>query len=460
MGRIFLNHLGGTRLFSCASCDTPLTNRSELISTRFTGATGRAFLFNHVVNLNYSEVQDRVMLTGRHMVRDVACKNCEAKLGWVYEFATEENQRYKEGRVILERALVTESEGFEEHVGNDNWCKLCKNSYEREQQLACLSQQNNKQWPHDISPAWELWAKNSCFSQQDTVISVSWSAQTENLVGYDKGWWTWRPCATLTGSCLWIVPVSHFSFSFLWLYIEFVTFIIVFCSLEIVLALQNSEAHGHVDFILALVFLNFAGKLPSWATVCLLALGRCIYFRIFFFFFFCKILLLHFCKLHKTSAWLSYEYTHNFLFMKMLVSVFWLVGFSSRLPDFMKTPLLFKICPINLVCVFVWDLKWLDLPISEMSELFRTEFAGVFAPAAKITKSARCSTYFHLSQGKGTSSTMLLLRCLWKKARSSIRADRGSGLSRPLVYPPPPLMCHPPPRAMHGDDSKVPQGQI
>uniref|UniRef100_A0A0L8GVU7 Protein yippee-like n=1 Tax=Octopus bimaculoides TaxID=37653 RepID=A0A0L8GVU7_OCTBM len=122
MGRVFLRHIGGTRLFSCASCDTPLTNRSELISTRFTGATGRAFLFNRVVNLNYSEVQDRVMLTGRHMVRDVSCKNCESKLGWVYEFATEESQRYKEGRVILERALVTESEGFEEYISNNDSC--------------------------------------------------------------------------------------------------------------------------------------------------------------------------------------------------------------------------------------------------------------------------------------------------------------------------------------------------
>lgn len=63
----------------------------------------------------YSEVQDRVMLTGRHMVRDVSCKNCDAKLGWVYEFATDEQQRYKEGRVILERALVTESDGLTEH---------------------------------------------------------------------------------------------------------------------------------------------------------------------------------------------------------------------------------------------------------------------------------------------------------------------------------------------------------
>ncbi|KAK2856053.1 hypothetical protein Q5P01_004788 [Channa striata] len=119
MGRIFLDHIGGTRLFSCANCDTILTNRAELISTRFTGATGRAFLFNKVVNLQHSEVQDRVMLTGRHMVRDVSCKNCNSKLGWMYEFATEESQRYKEGRVILERALVRESEGFE-HVSSDS----------------------------------------------------------------------------------------------------------------------------------------------------------------------------------------------------------------------------------------------------------------------------------------------------------------------------------------------------
>lgn len=134
MGKIFLDHINGSvKLYSCASCETNLTNKSELISTRFTGATGRAYLFKRVVNLTYSHVQDRVMLTGRHMVRDVMCKNCKAKLGWMYEFATEEGQkyveflkeplfeikvnhlccfifRYKEGRVILEHALITESE--------------------------------------------------------------------------------------------------------------------------------------------------------------------------------------------------------------------------------------------------------------------------------------------------------------------------------------------------------------
>ncbi|XP_022122640.1 protein yippee-like 5 isoform X2 [Pieris rapae] len=106
MGKIFLDHIGGTRLFLCAACDVVLTNRSELISTRFTGATGRAFLFHKVVNLIYSEVQDRVMLTGRHMVRDVSCKNCCTKLGWVYEFATEENQRFSLFVTATKRAVL------------------------------------------------------------------------------------------------------------------------------------------------------------------------------------------------------------------------------------------------------------------------------------------------------------------------------------------------------------------
>lgn len=55
---------------------------------------GRAYLFKRVVNLNFSTIQERVMLTGRHMVRDVMCKNCNAKLGWMYEYATEEAQKY------------------------------------------------------------------------------------------------------------------------------------------------------------------------------------------------------------------------------------------------------------------------------------------------------------------------------------------------------------------------------
>jgi hypothetical protein len=47
-------------------------------------------------------------------VRDISCKLCEERLGWIYEYAVEESQKYKEGKVILEKALIDEEEGFEE----------------------------------------------------------------------------------------------------------------------------------------------------------------------------------------------------------------------------------------------------------------------------------------------------------------------------------------------------------
>jgi len=82
-------YLGVSRLFLCASSDRILTNRPELNSTMFTATPVRAFLFIREVNLNCSEVRDRAMLTGRHMVCDVSCNNVYAKLAWMYEFKTE-----------------------------------------------------------------------------------------------------------------------------------------------------------------------------------------------------------------------------------------------------------------------------------------------------------------------------------------------------------------------------------
>jgi len=38
----------------------------------------------------------------------------------VYEFATEDQQKYKEGKVILERALVTEMDGLDGDLAPDD----------------------------------------------------------------------------------------------------------------------------------------------------------------------------------------------------------------------------------------------------------------------------------------------------------------------------------------------------
>merc|ERR1739848_467791 len=110
-----MGHLGGSRIFCCSQCNTFLTNREKLISTSFTGVTGRVYLFEKVVNIIYSDNHEKLMMTGRHIIRDVSCKSCKIKLGWMYEFATEEKQLYKEGKVILEKILIKEHDGIKEY---------------------------------------------------------------------------------------------------------------------------------------------------------------------------------------------------------------------------------------------------------------------------------------------------------------------------------------------------------
>jgi hypothetical protein len=45
-------------------------------------------------------------MTGLHTVADIHCCCCGAVLGWKYEVAFEESQKYKEGKFIIEKAKV------------------------------------------------------------------------------------------------------------------------------------------------------------------------------------------------------------------------------------------------------------------------------------------------------------------------------------------------------------------
>ncbi|KAF1594832.1 UNVERIFIED_CONTAM: Protein yippee, partial [Eudyptes robustus] len=110
MGRVYLEHAGGMITYHCEKCHTYLTSESRLQSTAFQGSTGPAFLFTDVKNVDLSKTDTRTMITGEHIVRDVFCKNCSLKIGWMYEFAYAESQKYKEGRFILERKLLTVNE--------------------------------------------------------------------------------------------------------------------------------------------------------------------------------------------------------------------------------------------------------------------------------------------------------------------------------------------------------------
>ncbi len=106
MGLFYNTYLNGTRIYGCKNCKAHLSTHEDLISRAFRGQHGKAYLFAGVVNINESSPEDRQMTTGRHTVRDIACRSCGECVGWKYDRAFEASEKYKEGKYILEAELL------------------------------------------------------------------------------------------------------------------------------------------------------------------------------------------------------------------------------------------------------------------------------------------------------------------------------------------------------------------
>ena len=106
MGRIFLRYVDAETVHCCAACRAHLAAHESIISKAFQGRHGRAYLFADVVNVNSGPTENRLLLTGLHVVADIYCNACDTRLGWKYVEAFEESQKYKEGKFILEKAMI------------------------------------------------------------------------------------------------------------------------------------------------------------------------------------------------------------------------------------------------------------------------------------------------------------------------------------------------------------------
>lgn len=103
---LFTQFLSGNAIYACCQCGTHAADHEELVSKAFQGRHGRAYLFSNVVNVTQGPIEERMLITGMHTVCDIQCSMCGNVLGWKYETAYEESQKYKEGKYILEKAKV------------------------------------------------------------------------------------------------------------------------------------------------------------------------------------------------------------------------------------------------------------------------------------------------------------------------------------------------------------------
>ncbi|XP_074560132.1 protein yippee-like [Curcuma longa] len=110
MGRLFLVSLEG-KIYSCKHCHTHLALSDDILSKSFYCKHGKAYLFNKVVNVSVGLEDERMMTSGLHTVCDVFCVCCGSIVGWKYEVAHEKAQKYKEGKIVLERFKLTGPDG-------------------------------------------------------------------------------------------------------------------------------------------------------------------------------------------------------------------------------------------------------------------------------------------------------------------------------------------------------------
>lgn len=58
------------------------------------------------INYHLGPPEEKDLLTGRHRVQDLICNGCSKVVGWKYIWAQKEDQKYKEGKIILEKAYL------------------------------------------------------------------------------------------------------------------------------------------------------------------------------------------------------------------------------------------------------------------------------------------------------------------------------------------------------------------
>ncbi|PIA38406.1 hypothetical protein AQUCO_02800247v1 [Aquilegia coerulea] len=89
MGRLFIESISSTMVYKCKCCRVDLTSSGQIIDKNFQSKSGKAYLFNKVVNITLGSCEDRSFVTGLHTVKAYA-----------------DSQKFKEGKYILEKARL------------------------------------------------------------------------------------------------------------------------------------------------------------------------------------------------------------------------------------------------------------------------------------------------------------------------------------------------------------------
>eukprot|EP01083_Nonionella_stella_P115624 342984_1 len=93
--------------FACGNCDETLFTKSQIISKVTTKASD-ACLTTGVCNVSFGPRVCRKFPSGLYTVLQLFCNGCLNPIGWKFEEAFEERQRYREGKFMVNTSNIKE----------------------------------------------------------------------------------------------------------------------------------------------------------------------------------------------------------------------------------------------------------------------------------------------------------------------------------------------------------------
>mmetsp|Transcript_15215 Transcript_15215/g.14794 ORF Transcript_15215/g.14794 Transcript_15215/m.14794 type:complete len:123 (-) Transcript_15215:148-516(-) len=119
MGRLYLQYSDDEEFYVCSECKTHLCSVNSLISKDFTAQSGKAYLFDQVLNMSAGAPYQEHLRTGLHIIRKVFCNVCVQVVGWTYDYAYNEDQRYKVGKTVIEKIYIRKK-NYKEEIAKHN----------------------------------------------------------------------------------------------------------------------------------------------------------------------------------------------------------------------------------------------------------------------------------------------------------------------------------------------------
>lgn len=173
-----------TQIIVCNECLSHLCLSSLVLSDKFWGLSGDAFLVDKLINVQPDHKdQETPMKTGIYLINKIRCQQCFTSLGWLYKKLFKYSESYKEGKYVIEKKYIRQIPNHSATAALIQQAKLLRRRRSSTSTLCSSSLEEDTMYfpgtKKDLAPI----AHNSVLSFRE---GISQALSRQRFLGIDK----------------------------------------------------------------------------------------------------------------------------------------------------------------------------------------------------------------------------------------------------------------------------------